>query len=406
MFTESKEAPQEEAQDFGAKELSSMIGLEEPEEKAEPAKAPKAESEEEKPEAEKPVPEITPEQREEMDDYQALIDKGYDSLSEEEKARYDDYKGRYATEEKEEDGEDGKDETPEAWKDYKEDDILKLIDEGKFDEVTDDHIEYLKSLGHKIEVEGGEEPEDSEEKETEKPEELLDIVNDLQGLEMFKDRKFESNEEAVEGMREYIRVQEDTNKKLTDILTNNPELTGVLTDLAQGKKPEDAIKKHFEDLFDEEAPKPGDDGYEDYVAKKIEKRKALEAENERKKMIAKNQQSSVDNAIKFVKSKNLPQDRAQDFFGKVDKYIQDLTSHVVTDEFLDLLYKGQNYDKAVKDAEAKGEIKGANRKITLEKRAPKGDGLRRVKRNVPREIKNEVAYENEDAKLLADFLRG
>ena len=255
---------------------------------------------------------------------------------------------------------------------------------------------------------------DREEKAKEDTEgKLPSYIDDLKSISAFSEREFKTVEEAEQGVKEYVQMQEAKDKKLMDILSNNPEITGIIGDLAKGKDATQSVKDHFEDLFNDEAPKPGDDGYDTYVIEKAERRKAKALENERQQKRAENMEKSIKSAAKFVQSKELPQDKAEEYFGTLDKYMNDLTSGVVNEEFLDLVYKGLNYDKlkdenkkAVEDAEKRGETRAMNRKITLTKRQPKGDGLAKVKRNVSRKIGNQVQYASQTAKDFEDFLGG
>lgn len=389
---------------FMAEEVKNIAQEQAAEQPAKPteAKAPEVKTKEEK--AEIPSDELAPEGFESF--LSDAVDPEDEARELESMAKGDDEEAEEAVEEPEK--EEKKEESPESWKEYKEDDLIALIEKGE--DITDDQIEFLRSKGHKIEVEEVKEPEKPKEKEKaneeskEKP--LPGFVDKLKDIEYFSRQKLESAEAWENATVAYIEQAEQTNQTLTKVLNDNPQLAAVIVDMANGKDAGQTLKKHFEDMFNEEVPESGTPEYDEYVIKKHQRQEALKKEQERQGQVGVNMQKSVDDAARFVKAKNLNESQAKEFFSELDKHMQDVHNGILSQDLLDLVYKGKNYEKDLQTETKKAEIRGANRKIKLEKSQPKGDGMRRVTRHAAKEIKKEVQYESDEAKMLDEVLNG
>lgn len=288
---------------------------------------------------------------------------------------------------------------------HDEEALIARINEGE--NISDEEIEFLKSKGHEINVEG----EDLEEgKEEDKPEGVLpEFVDELKGLKYFEGHELDSPEKIQESLMGYVRTAEKTNEKLVGILNDNPELAKVMVDLSKGIDPAEAIKDHFSELFnDEDAPDPSDPEYRSYLEKQIKakdaKKAAIKAEQERQTELVKNSEESKRKAQEFVKSKGWDDKQADRFFGDLNKIFVEATNLKVSDTLMELITKGYTRDEDVSSAERLGETKALNRKITLVKSKPVGDGLKRVKRHESNQIKSDVTYKTKEAKELEEFL--
>lgn len=181
----------------------------------------------------------------------------------------------------------------------------------------------------------------------------------------------EDEEGSSEKVLSYLIKSKEQKAKLAEALKSDPRLASVLADIVSGKKnAAGALTRYFgKDFLNAE------EGTEEYDAI-VEAEKERKAEQDKaeasKKEYEANLEKSMPEVEAYCKEKGY---NVEDFLNNAwDKILQPIMSGIYTKEVLDVLDKGFNYDKDVKDALVAGEIKGKNENIHKMK-AKAGDGM-------------------------------
>jgi hypothetical protein len=123
------------------------------------------------------------------------------------------------------------------------------------------------------------------------------------------------------------------------------------------------------------APEPGDEGYDDYVIAKNEQKKAQKEARAFKKQQTENYMKSGQVANEFIKANRLTEEQGAKVFKAIDDDITNLSKGIFTQEYLKQKLNGLNYKTDIVVAEARGETIGKNKKIIIQKKGKKGDGI-------------------------------
>jgi len=191
-------------------------------------------------------------------------------------------------------------------------------------------------------------------------------VTDQKGaLEIIKERYVE--------LKETTEAYEKSNKEIFEVLNDNPDVADYLKALIRGVNPVVAHKVYLSEELPPEAAEKEDPDYKAELVKKnaakINSAKALEefkANHEKSRKVAEEfvAESKV-NSAEFEKELN-----------KFDSQLAELNKGVITKDLLSYVLKASRYDKAVKEAEEKGYLRGKNEKIILKKKSNENtDGM-------------------------------
>ena len=205
--------------------------------------------------------------------------------------------------------------------------------------------------------------------------------------EIYPDREFATEQEAIEAVREYTQASKDyekrtkeANQTLVNIFNNNQELVALIRMLNSGASFVEALP-HVIDV-DALLPKEGDPDWEAWQSAKEEGEKSRAQRESEQKKIAENLEMSMAEMDKFAKENDMSPEEAGEFLTAIDKIIENVAQGNVTRDILDKFKKGLFHDKIVQEESEKAEIRGRNEaieeKITKESK-DKGDGLPEVK---------------------------
>ena len=185
-------------------------------------------------------------------------------------------------------------------------------------------------------------------------------------------------EKAYAEDEEKIKLHEDNDKVIQDILDSDKDAAAVISEMIVNGTPFRAAVAKFFDPEDLVA-KEGDDDYE-YYQKSSEERKAMgKAFRERGEMKRNNEKEAYDNIDKFAEKKALDEAAKDEFIKYINELYNDLSVLKLTDKTLDKLYKAMTYEEAVAEAAETGAIEAKNEAIeaTRVKKAvdTAGDGV-------------------------------
>lgn len=177
---------------------------------------------------------------------------------------------------------------------------------------------------------------------------------------------------------ERIKLFEDNNKVIEDILDSDKDAAAVISEMIVNGTPFRAAVAKFFDPEDLVA-KEGDEDYE-YYQKSAEERKKMgqefRARGEEKR---KNEQEAYDNIDKFAEKKALDAAAKDAFVSFINTLYNDLSVLKLTNATLEKLYKAMTYDEAVAEAAEAAEIDGKNAAIEAARvkkaEAKAGDGV-------------------------------
>lgn len=177
---------------------------------------------------------------------------------------------------------------------------------------------------------------------------------------------------------EKIKLFEDNNKVIQDILDSDKDAAAVISEMIVNGTPFRAAVAKFIDPEDLVA-KEGDDDYE-YYQKSIDERKKMgRAFRERGAEKRRNEKEAYDNIDKIAEKYKMDEAAKNAFISFINELYSDLTVLKLTSKTLEKLYKAMNYDKDVAEAAEAAEIDGKNQAIEATRvkkaAATAGDGV-------------------------------
>lgn len=164
----------------------------------------------------------------------------------------------------------------------------------------------------------------------------------------------------------------DSEKAVSDLIESDPQFKAVVTDmLANGAPFVVALARHVdpEDLQRVE----GDDDFEQWQKARNEKLQRAAQAAEQQKEIAQNELESSKAFDDFCAEKGISEEEKDTFLQVINDALWGLLYKKIDRKFLEMCYKGSQFDKAVADAMAAGEINGRNTAIEAKRAKQKAD---------------------------------
>jgi hypothetical protein len=193
------------------------------------------------------------------------------------------------------------------------------------------------------------------------------------------------------------RLEEETkaNETLVSILEDSPDLSKLIQGLASGRNFLEVLEEVVGDVNDL-APDPVDnpEEYHKYMRSKVEREIQLKQEKDareaQEKALGENRKKTLVILDQFQQSKKIDTSKRNEFLTKIDTTINNAIDGVLTTEFLEMMWKGMNYDVDVVKASAQAKIEGRNEGIVAAKQKKVGDGMPRIKRGATPATKQTV----------------
>lgn len=177
---------------------------------------------------------------------------------------------------------------------------------------------------------------------------------------------------------ERIKLFEDNNKAIQDILDSDKDAAAVISEMIVNGTPfRAAVAKYFapEDLV----AKEGDDDYEYYQKSSDERKKIGQEFRARSEQKRQNEKDAYDNIDKFAEKNGMDSAAKDAFISFINDLYSDLSVLKLSAKTLEKLYKAMNYDKDVAEAAEAAEIDGKNSAIEASRvkkaAATAGDGI-------------------------------
>ncbi len=189
--------------------------------------------------------------------------------------------------------------------------------------------------------------------------------------EEIPDYNLDDDEAGSGQLMDYIQNGKDQRGRLAEALQKDPRLAQVLADVASGKRgAAAALARYFgkDALMAEE----GTEEYDAIIAAEEERKNELDAFDVSKKEYDANIEQSMPVLESWCQAKGVDMEQFMESIW--EKVINPIMQGIYSEEMLELLDKGLNYDKDTQDAMAAGEIKGRNTNIN-KMREDVGDGM-------------------------------
>lgn len=199
-------------------------------------------------------------------------------------------------------------------------------------------------------------------------------------LKHFPDRMFETDDEVFDAIDEYDTfVNEHYEKmlgdhnKLTRLMYSNPRVGAFISDIADGEDAVVACIRYFgKELLDN----TGDDAKIRAIHQAneefVERSKAF---REMEEAMQRNIEKSYRSIERFKRSKAIDEVEMGDFLERIFHVCRHVFSGDLSEDVLELLYKGLRYDTDLICAEHAAEVKGRNQNIVMSHRDSVGDAL-------------------------------
>lgn len=173
--------------------------------------------------------------------------------------------------------------------------------------------------------------------------------------------------------QEKLKNYEESNTKLADIFYKNPKFAAMMSDVMKGEDASIAFVKYFgrdalDATEDEEKMKMITEANQEYLNRVAESEQLRKAQEE-------NLQKSESEMNDFQTEKKLDDETFGKFIDEVYHVVERGLEGLIQKDFLEIFWKGLNYEKDVESAAITGEIEGRNQKIKLEDRTNKAGNV-------------------------------
>ena len=170
----------------------------------------------------------------------------------------------------------------------------------------------------------------------------------------------------------------DSEKAVSELIDSDPQFKAVVTDmLANGASFVIAVARNIDP--DDLQRVEGDEDYQQWQQARNERLERAAKAAEQQKEIAQNEIESSKLFDDFCNEKGIAEEEKDTFLQVINDALFGLLYKKIGKEFLEMCYKGSQFDKAVADAMAAGEINGRNTAIEAKKAKDSakaaGDGI-------------------------------
>lgn len=170
----------------------------------------------------------------------------------------------------------------------------------------------------------------------------------------------------------------DSEKAVSELIESDPQFKAVVTDMLVNGVP--FVVALAKNVDPEELQRvEGDDDYDQWQQARNQRLEQARRAAEQQKEIAQNEIESSKLFDDFCSEKNIQESERDTFLQVINDALWGLLYKKIDRKFLEMCYKGSQFDKAVADAMATGEINGRNSAIEAKKsgQASKeaGDGI-------------------------------
>lgn len=196
-----------------------------------------------------------------------------------------------------------------------------------------------------------------------------------------EDQELNSQEDfqnALQSFSEQYKEELEANESIVSLFENHSEFAALARELSKDK--DVGFKQALFRVIgeDEESQtvvpnkKKDPEGYAEYMLAKKEREREAQAEENKKKQNL----SQSDKVVKKFRDQNdFGDEDVNNIMNKAHEMITNISQGKVTEEFLDIMAKGMNYEKAIEKNTQEAEKRGRNEGAKRRKKSDKGDGI-------------------------------
>lgn len=170
----------------------------------------------------------------------------------------------------------------------------------------------------------------------------------------------------------------ESEKAVSDLIESDPQFKAVVTDMLANNAPFIVALARNVDIEDLERVE-GDSDYDQWQQARNQRLEQAARAAEQQKEIAQNELESSKLFDEFCAEKGIEDTDKDTFLQVINDALWGLLYKKIDRKFLELCYKGSQFDKAIGEAMATGEINGRNANIEAKRAAQKekatGDGI-------------------------------
>lgn len=163
--------------------------------------------------------------------------------------------------------------------------------------------------------------------------------------------------------------------KLIEILDSVPEFGGIISSLATGDTLRVALIKAGFGPEDFTVESDLEEDAESLVQAKLERKRAIEEQKRAQKQFQENATKSEKVLQEFKEENNLDDKTSEKVIKAMADFINKSTNGILTKDSLTAFLKVVNFESEIDRAETRGQIKGRNEKIAIERQKRSGDGI-------------------------------
>lgn len=209
-------------------------------------------------------------------------------------------------------------------------------------------------------------------------------------VEQYPNRVFESEDDVYDALDEYATFLSDhyermlnDHNRLTGLMYSNPRVGAFITDVADGEDALVACVRYFgKELLDSSSDAQKMQAIKRANEEFVERNRAFQ---EMESAMHRNVEKSTRFIERFMHNKQMDESQLDDFLDRVFHVCHHVFTGDLSEDVLELLYKGLRYDTDLSCAEHAAEVKGRNRRIVMERREALGDSLPDVHNSHPDE---------------------
>lgn len=181
---------------------------------------------------------------------------------------------------------------------------------------------------------------------------------------------------TLEDLFDYKKNNVKHNQLILDVFETEPAIVNLIKDMTKGASFIEALARNFD--VDGLQPIQGDPDYDGWNSAKAERAERKKKADAQAKEFDDNAQFTGQEIQAFrTEHPDMDDDTFTKYATTVDDILKDAYKGKITRKFLNLLFKGLEFDSAVKTAKEQGLVSGKNQKIVAEKLKEEtvGDGM-------------------------------
>lgn len=195
--------------------------------------------------------------------------------------------------------------------------------------------------------------------------------------------------ESVEAIADHVKTLAEKSKeletavseyqaneaKLIEILDAVPEFSSIISSLATGDTLRVALIKAGFGPEDFSVESETEEDAEALVQAKLERKRAIEEQKKIQKQFADNSAKSEKILESFKQKHGLDDKLSEKLVQSMADFVQKSMNGILTEDSLELFLKAVKFEAEISSAETRGQIKGRNEKIAIERQKRTGDGI-------------------------------